>query len=78
MIAEIGLFALVLSCVLAAVQSVVPMIGARLHDDTLMAVAGPTALAQFAFIAVAFAALAACYVASDFSVVNVFENSHSA
>ena len=43
-----------------------------------MAVAGPTALAQFAFVAIAFAALAACYVASDFSVVNVFENSHSA
>ena len=42
-----------------------------------MGVAGPTALAQFAFVAAAFAALTACYVASDFSVVNVFENSHS-
>ena len=38
----------------------------------------PTALAQFAFVAVAFAALTACYVSSDFSVANVFENSHSA
>ena len=43
-----------------------------------MGVAGPTALAQFAFVAVAFAALTACYVTSDFSVANVFENSHSA
>ena len=42
-----------------------------------MGVAGPTALAQFAFVAIAFAALTACYVRSDFSVVNVFENSHS-
>ena len=43
-----------------------------------MGVAGPTALAQFAFVAIAFAALTACYVTSDFSVANVFENSHSA
>ena len=43
-----------------------------------MGVAGPTALAQFCFVALSFAALAACYVQSDFSVANVFENSHSA
>jgi cytochrome c-type biogenesis protein CcmF len=78
MIAEIGHYALVLALGLALIQSAAPLIGATLHDDTLMAVAGPTALAQFAFIAIAFAALAACYVASDFSVVNVLENSHSA
>ena len=78
MIAEIGHYALVLALGLALIQAIVPMVGARLRDDTLMAVAGPTALAQFVFIAIAFAALAACYVASDFSVVNVFENSHSA
>ncbi|MBW8854521.1 MAG: heme lyase CcmF/NrfE family subunit, partial [Bradyrhizobium sp.] len=34
--------------------------------------------AQFAFVAAAFAALTAAYVVSDFSVANVFENSHSA
>src|SRR4051795_8460371 len=78
MIAEIGHYALVLALGLAMIQSVVPMVGARLRDDTLMGVAGPTALAQFAFVAVAFAALTACYVGSDFSVANVFENSHSA
>src|ERR1700748_1980609 len=78
MIAEIGHYALVLALGLALIQSVVPIVGARLRDDTLMGVAGPTALAQFAFVAAAFAALTASYVASDFSVVNVFENSHSA
>ena len=78
MIPEIGHYALVLALGLALIQSVVPMVGARLRDDTLMGVAGPTALAQFAFVAMAFAALTASYVASDFSVVNVFENSHSA
>jgi cytochrome c-type biogenesis protein CcmF len=77
MIAEIGLFALVLALLLAAIQSVVPLIGARRGDVTLMNTAGVTALAQFGFTALAFAALTACYVQSDFSVVNVFENSHS-
>ena len=78
MIAEIGHYALVLALGLALIQAVVPMVGARWHDDTLMGVAGPTALAQFVFVAAAFAALTACYVTSDFSVANVFENSHSA
>ncbi|MCX7310907.1 MAG: heme lyase CcmF/NrfE family subunit [Alphaproteobacteria bacterium] len=77
MIAEIGHYALVLALALALVQSIVPAIGARRRDDTLMAVAGPTALAQFAFVGLAFVALTAGYVTSDFSVVNVFENSHS-
>jgi len=78
MIAEFGHYALVLALGLALIQSIVPMLGARLRDDTLMGVAGPAALAQFVFVAAAFAALTACYVGSDFSVLNVFENSHSA
>jgi cytochrome c-type biogenesis protein CcmF len=78
MIAEIGHFALVLALMLAVVQAVVPLIGARKRDRGLMGVAGSTALAQFGFVAVAFAALMACYVQSDFSVANVAENSHSA
>ncbi len=76
MIAEIGHYALVLAVVLAIVQGIAPLIGARLRDDTLMAVAGPTATAQFVFIALSFVALTACYVTSDFYVVSVFENSH--
>ena len=40
--------------------------------------AGSTAVAQFVFVAASFAALTAAYVGSDFSVINVFENSHSA
>jgi cytochrome c-type biogenesis protein CcmF len=78
MIAEIGHYALVLALGLALIQSIVPVLGARWRDPALMGVAEPAALAQFAFVAVSFAALAAAYVASDFSVVNVFENSHSA
>jgi cytochrome c-type biogenesis protein CcmF len=78
MIAESGHYALVLALALALVQASVPMVGARKNDPLLMAVAGPTAIAQFCFTAIAFAALTMCYVRSDFSVVNVFENSHSA
>jgi cytochrome c-type biogenesis protein CcmF len=78
MTAEIGHYALVLALVLALVQSVVPLVGARRYDAKLIAVAAPAALAQFAFVSLSFAALTACYVSSDFSVATVFENSHSA
>src|SRR5947207_9082942 len=78
MIAELGHYALVLALGLALVQAAVPFWGARNRDPVLMAVAGPTAIAQFAFVAAAFLALAWCHVSSDFSVLTVFENSHSA
>ena len=78
MIAEIGHYALVLALGLALIQSIVPLWGARRGDAALMETGVATALVQFAFVALAFVALVACYVTSDFSVVNVFENSHSA
>src|SRR5882762_10310869 len=78
MIAEVGHYALVLALALALIQSVVPLIGARMRDGALMAVAEPAALAQFGFVALSFVMLVSCYVTSDFSVRNVFENSHSA
>jgi cytochrome c-type biogenesis protein CcmF len=78
MIAELGHYALVLALGLALVQASVPLWGARTRDPALMAVGTSTALAQFAFVALSFAALTWCHVASDFSVLTVFENSHSA
>src|SRR5215207_1322300 len=78
MIAELGHYALVLALVLALIQACVPLYGAQRNDTALMSVATSTAVVQFCFVAVAFAALVACYLRSDFSVVNVFENSHSA
>jgi cytochrome c-type biogenesis protein CcmF len=77
MIAEAGHYALVLALALALIQSTVPIVGARWRDAALMNVARSTALAQLLFVAVSFAALVALHVNSDFSVVNVFENSHS-
>jgi cytochrome c-type biogenesis protein CcmF len=78
MIAELGHYALVLALALALVQSCVPIYGAQRNDPALMGVASSTAIAQFFFVALSFGALVACYLRSDFSVVNVFENSHSA
>ncbi|MBN8996486.1 MAG: heme lyase CcmF/NrfE family subunit [Rhizobiales bacterium] len=77
MIAELGHFALVLALALAAVQSVVPLWGALDREPRLMAVAPPAAIAQFLFTGLAFAALVHAYVTSDFSLLNVVENSHS-
>ena len=77
MIAEAGHYALVLALALALIQSTVPLLGARWGDLALMNVARSTALAQLLFVAASFAALVMLHVVSDFSVVNVFENSHS-
>ncbi|CUT10479.1 Cytochrome c heme lyase subunit CcmF [Bradyrhizobium sp.] len=77
MIAESGHYALVLALGLALIQSIVPLIGARLRDDALMNVARSTALAQLLFVGASFIALVMLHVDSDFSVVNVYENSHS-
>jgi cytochrome c-type biogenesis protein CcmF len=74
---EIGHFALVLALALSIVQSVVPVIGARRRDTQLMSVAVPTAIAVFALVCLSSAVLVHAYVVSDFSVLNVVENSHS-
>jgi cytochrome c-type biogenesis protein CcmF len=78
MIAELGHFALMLALGLALIQATMPIVGTRSDDPTLISVAAPAALAQFVFVALAFAALAICYVTSDFSVLNVYDNSNSA
>ena len=78
MIAEIGHYALILALAVAIVQTVLPLIGTRLGDRQLMGVAAPAAQAEFLLIAIAFFALMTAYVTSDFSVENVWRNSHSA
>ncbi len=77
MTAEIGHYALALALGLSLVQFVLPMWGARTGDSALMRVAGPAALAVFGFVALAFAMLTTAYLQSDFSLLNVVENSHS-
>jgi cytochrome c-type biogenesis protein CcmF len=78
MIPELGHYALMLALGLALIQGTMPIVGARTNDPVLMSIAVPTALAHFAFVAIAFGALTVSYVTSDFSVLNVFQNSNSA
>src|SRR5687767_3998635 len=78
MIAETGHYALILALAVAVVQTILPLWGTRARDPQLMAIAVPAAQAQFLLIAVAFSALTTAYVTSDFSLQNVWANSHSA
>src|SRR3546814_369768 len=78
MIPELGHFALILALAVAVVQGSLPAIGAARQSDSLMAVAGPAAVAQFLLVGTAFLSLMYAYVVSDFTVANVVENSHSA
>ncbi|MCJ8517295.1 cytochrome c-type biogenesis protein CcmF [Pseudorhizobium tarimense] len=77
MIIEIGHYALVLALATALIVSTVPLIGARRRDATMMALAPVASLTMFVLVLIAFAALTWAYVVSDFSLRNVWENSHS-
>jgi cytochrome c-type biogenesis protein CcmF len=78
MIVETGHFALILALLVAITQGIVPLIGAHRRDANLMAVAAPAAVVQFLMVALAFGALTYAFVTSDFSVLNVAKNSHTA
>src|SRR5690606_23205446 len=74
---ETGHYALILAFALALVQSVLPLWGARTGNDRLMRVGGPVAITGFALMLLAMLSLMLAYVQSDFSVANVWQNSHS-
>src|SRR5579884_4378364 len=74
MLVEIGHFALVLAFLVAAVQGVVPLVAAA-QRRALMAMARPAALLQLVLLALSFAVFVHAFVVSDFSVLNVYENS---
>lgn len=78
MIPEIGHFALIVALCLAFLQSVVPMVGAHWRIPEYTAVAIPTARGQFLFLLIAFACLTWSFVAKDFSVLYVAQNSNTA
>ena len=77
MIVEIGHFALILACFVALVQAVLPMWGAQRGVASLIALARPAAQTQFLLVLAAFLVLVQAFLASDFSVVVVQQNSHS-
>lgn len=78
MIAELSHAALAFAFALAAAQAIFSLWGAWRGDLRLMAVAPVTAFAVLLFTTASFAGLTHLYVTSDFSVANVYSNSHSA
>ena len=77
MINEFGHFLLILALALAIVQAVVPMLGALWRDRAVMQVGDITAWLIFFMVLGAFLALIYAYLSSDFSLLNVWQNSHS-
>mgnify|MGYP002822907651 CR=1 FL=1 len=77
MITELGHYALILALATALVQSLVPLIGAQRNDAGMMAVGPMAANLSFVLVAFSFLTLTYAYVISDFSLLNVVENSHS-
>lgn len=74
---ELGHFVLALALALALVQSTIPLFGAARGNLLWMRSARSTAFGQVVFVGLAFAALMRAFVVSDFTVLNVANNSHS-
>ena len=77
MLPEFGQVALVLALLVAALQAVLPLVGAHRSLGPWMAVARPAAHAQLLLVGVAFVVLTAAFVTRDFSVSYVAHNSNS-
>jgi cytochrome c-type biogenesis protein CcmF len=77
-IPELGHFTLVLAMAVAFAQAGLGLYGPQLRDARLMAMTSRAAGLQLALLAASFMALTYAFVTSDFSVINVYENSHSA
>ncbi|MBM7045371.1 MULTISPECIES: heme lyase CcmF/NrfE family subunit [Rhizobium] len=77
MIIELGHYALVLALATALIVSILPVIGARRGDVSMMDIAPVGSVVTFVLVAFSFGVLTYAYVASDFSVLNVWANSHS-
>ncbi|MBX3514298.1 MAG: heme lyase CcmF/NrfE family subunit [Xanthobacteraceae bacterium] len=78
MIAELSHAALAIAFALTAAQAFFSLWGAWKSDARVMAVGPATAFATLVFVGASFAGLTYLYVTSDFSVANVYANSHSA
>lgn len=75
MIAEVGLFSLVLALLFGGLLSVFPTIGLAFNKPALVVAAPTYAIGQFLFIALSYLALTLCFLCDDFSVVYVLSNS---
>ena len=77
MIPELGHFALVLACVLAALQTLLPALGTQRDNPIWIRSAGSLALGQGLFVLLAYLALTWAFIEHDFSVRYVAHNSNT-
>ena len=75
MIAEAGLFALILALFFSCLLVVVPCIGLKKNKTAWIAAAPVYVLGQFVFVAIAWLCLTLCFLTDDFSVIYVLSNS---
>lgn len=77
MTAELGHFTLVMALFVACTQATIPLFGAQTQNISLASLGKTTSICQFFLIGTAFICLTHLYITSDFSVLNVVQNSHS-
>jgi len=77
MIPELGHFALILALLLALILGTLPIIGAARGIPAWVGLARPVARGLALFVVAAWLCLAWSFIASDFSVLNVAQNSNS-
>ncbi|HUB35526.1 MAG TPA: hypothetical protein VL972_01760, partial [Solirubrobacteraceae bacterium] len=78
MIPELGQFTLILAMLLAALQAFFGIVGPALKRDRWLAAVTPAVSGQCVMVAASMGCLVASFVANDFSVQYVAENSNSA
>lgn len=75
MIAELGLFSLVLALIASLMLALIPLVGLRLQRHTWMKAAKTYVCCQFLFVALSYLFLTLCFLQDDFSVIYVLSNS---
>ncbi len=78
MIAEIGLFSLIIALFMAIIQSILPLIGSHRSISGWIAVARPSAYAQLLFVLISYICLTYIFLVHDFSVLYAAMNSNTA
>src|SRR3546814_6165004 len=77
MAGELGHIALILALMVALVQGILPLVGAARRIQPWIALAPSDAFGQALLVAFAFGCLMYGHITSDFSIVNVAENSNT-
>ncbi|MBI1214491.1 MAG: hypothetical protein GC185_01570 [Alphaproteobacteria bacterium] len=77
MIPELGHFALALACVIAAVQAVVPLLGAMTGRTGWMRLGRRSAVTLGGLLSISFFARLLAFALSDFTLQGVFRHSHT-